>query len=51
MTVNSSQKKNVTVDKEHFKKWWTEGNLDKFEEIKYLLVAWMAQQIKQKGRK
>ena len=40
--------KNVLVDKKKFCRWWSEGNLDHFEIIKYYLIGWMSKQLKLK---
>ena len=33
--------KNVVIREKKFKQWWSEGKLDKFEQIKFYIIDWV----------
>eukprot|EP00347_Sterkiella_histriomuscorum_P015597 403356425 len=41
--------KSVIIREKKFKQWWSEGKLDKFEQIKFYIIDWVIKQLQQQG--
>ena len=48
VTENAAGSKQVKIPKKKFKEWWTEGNLDAFETIKYYMMEGIISKMKEK---
>lgn len=38
------------IKEKKFKQWWSEGKLDKFEQIKFYIIDWVVQQLKDQSK-
>ncbi|CDW71188.1 UNKNOWN [Stylonychia lemnae] len=41
--------KKVIVKKKKFLQWWSEGKIDKYEQIKFYIIDWVIQQLQKQG--